>query len=120
MKYSICRMNNNSGTMKIRATSAKAIAKAVELLYAVDAVDYGELQSVRIALNTMVRRGEVLPEQPEDKLVTQEQVAAALGLGLSTLKRLLSSGEIALPRKKVGGAVRYRWRDVVSYMNAID
>ncbi len=106
--------------LRIRQTAAKAIVKAVELLYAVDAVDYTELQNVRIALNTMVRRGEVLPEQPEDKLVTQEQVAESLNVGLSTLKRLLSSGEITIPRKMVGGSVRYRWKDVVAFMNSVD
>ena len=106
--------------LRIRPTSAKAIAKAAELLYSVDAVDYNELQAVRVALNTMVRRGKVLPEQAEDKLVSQEQVAEALNIGLSTLKRLISSGEVNLPRRKVGGAIRYRWKDVVAFMDAVD
>ena len=107
-----------SVSLRLRPTAAKAIVKAVELLYAVDAVDFSELQATRIALSALVR-GE-LSHEPEDKLVSQEQVAAAFGVGLSTLKRLLATGQVSLPRKTVGGSIRYRWKDVVSYINLVD
>ena len=111
-----CQSNRCS---HIRKTSAQSAIKAVELLYSVDAIEWTELQSIRYALNELAKTG-LLPQQPEDKLVSQEQVAEALNIGLSTLKRLLSNGEIVLPHKKIGGAIRYRWKDVVAYMDSVD
>lgn len=111
--------NNINPPKHLREATAKAISKAVDLLYSVDAVDYNEVCIVKSALKSLAKSGE-LPAPPEEKLVSQEQVAEVLGVGLSTLKRLLASGEVVLPRKMVGGSVRYRWKDVVSWMNAPD
>lgn len=108
-----------NSSLRMRPTSAKAIVKAAELLYAVDAVDFSELQTTRVAMQSLAQRGE-MPDEPEEKLVSQEQVAASLNVGLSTLKRLLATGQVVLPRKTVGGSIRYRWKDVVAYMNSVD
>ena len=97
--------------LQMRQTSAKAIVKAAELLYAVDAIAYSELQTVRKALSAIVRHGN-LPTAPEKRLLDLHEVAARLSIGESTLKRLLADGTVALPKVHIGGAVRFRLADV--------
>ena len=103
----------------IRQATALYMTDAAMLGYKHDVMSWDELKAVKWSMQELAKTG-LLPQQPEDKLVSQEQVAEALNIGLSTLKRLLSTGEIVLPRKKIGGAIRYRWKDVVAYMNAVD
>ncbi len=95
----------------MRPTSAKAIVKAVELLYSVDAVDFSELQTARFAMNALAKKGE-MPQEPEKRLLDLHQVAEKLAIGESTLKRLLAEGSVNLPKVRIGGNVRFRLADV--------
>ena len=101
----------------IRPSTAKTVGKALVLLYEVDAISWDELTLLKRSVSELAKGGEQRP-LPE-RLVTQEQVAETLQIGLSTLKRLLASGEIKLPRKLVGGSVRFRLKDVVAYMDSV-
>lgn len=49
-----------------------------------------------------------------DKLVSKADVCDALGIGMSTLNRILAAGEI--PYYKIGGSVRFREADVDAYV----
>ncbi len=115
-------MNNSSiynQDLHIRPTTAKAVVKAVELLYSVDAVDYCEVQTIRMVLNSLARSGG-LPHEPEKRLLDIHEVATKLAVGESTLKRLLSEGAINLPKIRIGGAVRFRLGDVERLMDEIE
>ena len=49
-----------------------------------------------------------------DKLISKNEVCDALGIGKSTLDRLMAAGEITY--YKVGGSVRFREADVEAYV----
>ena len=102
---------NSTPQLRLRPTSAKAIIKAVELLYAVDAVDFSELQTTRFVMNALAKKGE-MPREPEKRLLDLHQVAEKLAIGESTLKRLLAEGSINLPKVRIGGNVRFQLADV--------
>jgi len=88
-------------------------------LYSVDAVDYSEVQAIRMALNSLARSGD-LPHEPEKRLMDLHEVAKKLSLGESTLKRLLAEGSINLPKVRLGGAVRFRLADVERLVDGIE
>ena len=106
-------------SLRIRLTTAKSVIKAVELLYSVDALDYSEVQAIRMALNGLAKHGE-LPTEPEKRLLDLHAVAEKLSLGESTLKRLLADGSINLPKVRLGGAVRFRLADVERLVDGIE
>lgn len=88
-------------------------------MYSVDAVDYSEVQAIRMALNSLARNGD-LPHEPEKRLMDLHEVAEKLSLGESTLKRLLAEGSINLPKVRLGGAVRFRLADVERLVDGIE
>ena len=88
-------------------------------MYSVDALDYSEVQAIRMALNGLAKHGE-LPTEPEKRLLDLHAVAEKLSLGESTLKRLLADGSINLPKVRLGGAVRFRLADVERLVDGIE
>ena len=106
-------------SMKIRPTTAQKVAKAVSCLYDFDVLDYQELCVIKTALNELARRGTLAPD-PEKRLLDLHEVSSVLSLGESTLKRGLSDGSIPLPKVRIGGAVRFRWEDVVKLIDSVE
>lgn len=105
--------------MRIRATTAHVVAKAVALLYEVDVIDYQEQCAIKTALNELAKRG-TLPPEPEKRLLDLHEVAARLSIGESTLKRMLADDAIALPKVRIGGAVRFRLADVERLIDGVE
>ena len=105
-------------SLRIRYASVKTIVKAVALLYDVDAISWDELQTIRLVLNALAKRGE-LPQEPEKRLLDLHEVAVKLSIGESTLKRLLAEGDIDLPKVRIGGAVRFRLADVERLVDGV-
>ena len=111
--------NNTNITLRIRSPTAKAIVRAATMLFDLGVIEFSELQTVRAVMNSLARRGE-LPPEPEKRLVDIHEVAEKLAVGESTLKRLLADGSIALPKVRIGGAVRFRLADVNRLIDAAE
>ncbi|MBR6372047.1 MAG: helix-turn-helix domain-containing protein [Victivallales bacterium] len=108
-----------SSNMRIRPTTAKIVVKAMLLFYEADVVSWEEVQAIRYVLTELAKKGE-MPKEPEKRLLDLHQVADILAIGESTLKRGLAEGRIPLPKVRIGGAVRFRWEDVVKLIDAIE
>lgn len=52
-----------------------------------------------------------------NRLVTEQAVAARLGLSVSTLRRLRRRGEGPCPVPLSGRLVRYRWQSVLRWLD---
>lgn len=68
-------------------------------------------------LKHLVAKNELQPQIPP-KLLTQQEVADILGLGLSNFKKLEKDGIFPFKRKVLGGSVRYCNLDVYNYVQA--
>ena len=52
------------------------------------------------------------------KLITQQEAANMLGVGLSLFKKMEKEGQFSFKRRMVGTAVRYRNTDIHKYINS--
>jgi predicted DNA-binding transcriptional regulator AlpA len=66
-------------------------------------------------LRHLSERGLLIPNLPP-KLLNQEEAAAMLGIGKSSLKKLESEGKLPIKRKMVGTSVRYRNTDILQFI----
>jgi predicted DNA-binding transcriptional regulator AlpA len=68
-------------------------------------------------LKHLAAKNELQPQIPP-KLLTQQEVADILSLGLSNFKKLEKDGIFPFKRKLLGGSVRYCNLDVYNFVNA--
>ena len=78
-----------------------------------------ELNDIIGNLKHVSEKWELLPPIMP-KLLTQEDAAAMLGVGLSNFKKLERENAFSFKRKMVGTSVRYRNIDIISYILASD
>jgi hypothetical protein len=105
-------------TLRIQAVNI--IMKVIRPLVEIDLVSVPESQLIAANLRHLAEKGTLMPVIPP-KLVTQEEAAAMLGIGLSNFKKLEKEGKFSFKRRTVGGtAVRYRNTDVFAYIAAND
>ena len=104
--------------LHIRNASAEAIVRTTKLLCDLDLISFEEAGVVRYVMREMVRNG-TLPTEPEKRLLDIHQAAERLAVGESTLKRLLAAKAIALPKVKIGGAIRFRLADVEALVDNV-
>jgi predicted DNA-binding transcriptional regulator AlpA len=62
------------------------------------------------------RKGELMPDQPSDRLLNSKQVADRLCISLRTLWRQLSTGDIPKPALHRKRTVRWRSSDIQAYI----
>ena len=104
--------------LHIRPASAKAIVRTAKMLCDLDVISFDEVGVIRHAMRSLARNG-TLPTEPEKRLLDLHEVAQKLSIGESTLKRLLAAKAIALPKVKIGGAIRFRLADVEALMDNV-
>jgi predicted DNA-binding transcriptional regulator AlpA len=68
-------------------------------------------------LKHLAAKNELQPQIPP-KLLTQQEVADILSLGLSNFKKLEKDGIFPFKRKLLGGSVRYCNHDVYNFVKA--
>jgi excisionase family DNA binding protein len=56
---------------------------------------------------------------PKDRRISISEVAAIVGVGIDTIRRLRAKGELP-PAKKVGSALRWKLRDIIAWNDARD
>lgn len=97
-------------------TTVKLLKKFITPLTDAGLIHIEEEKIILSNLRHLVNKGNLKPIiQP--KLISQQDVADLLGIGISTLKRMEASGELKLHRKKLGSkSIRYRNTDVYDYI----
>lgn len=105
-------------TLRIQAVNI--IIKMIRPLVEIDLITVPESQLIAANLRHLAEKGTLMPAIPP-KLVTQEEAAEMLGIGLSNFKRIEKEGKFSFKRRTVGGtAVRYRNTDIFAYIAAND
>lgn len=99
----------------LRQSSVQLISKAVKLLVDADVVSFSEYQIVMENLRALAKTGRA-PPPVAPRLINQAELAKMLGLGLSTLKRLESHGEIPLKPRWISGSKRYYLPEAVAWL----
>ena len=70
-------------------------------------------------LKHLIKHNELIPAIAP-KLLTKQEVADMLGLGLSNFKHLEKNGVFPFKRKTIGGSVRYNNISVIEYVMSSD
>lgn len=70
-------------------------------------------------LKHLIKHNELIPAITP-RLLTQQEVADMLSLGLSNFKKLEKEGVFPFKRKTIGGSVRYSNLAVTEYITSID
>jgi predicted DNA-binding transcriptional regulator AlpA len=70
-------------------------------------------------LKNLIKHNELIPAIPP-RLLTQQEVADMLSLGLSNFKKLEKEGIFLFKRKTIGGSVRYSNLAVIEYIMSTD
>lgn len=81
--------------------------------------DAAVLQDRRAAFRQVdmaMKQQTAAPPFPDDRLVTKQAVAAALGISPRTVERLTAGRKLEPVR--ILGAVRFRWSDIARVMQA--
>ena len=107
-------MNTN-----IRPQTVRLIKRILTPLMEEGLISVPELNEIIGNLKHISEKGELLPAILP-KLLTQEESASMLGVGLSNFKKLEREGAFSFKRKMVGTSVRYRNTDVISYILTSD
>ena len=102
-------------TTTIRIPSVKLISRFLRIMTDEDLVSVPEANTIIAELKHLAERGENLPPIMP-KLLTQEDAASMLGIGLSNFKKLEREGAFSFKRKMVGTSVRYRNIDIINFI----
>jgi len=78
-----------------------------------------EAKNIISNLNYLIKHNEIIPSIVP-KLLTQQETADMLNIGLSNFKYLEKNGEFPFKRKTIGGSVRYSNISVIEYLMAAD
>ena len=107
-------MNTN-----IRPQTVRLIQRILTPIMETGLISVPELNEVIGNLKHLSEKGELLPAILP-KLLTQEESASMLGVGLSNFKKLEREGAFSFKRKMVGTSVRYRNTDVINFIMTSD
>ena len=107
-------MNTN-----IRPQTVRLIKRILTPLMEEGLISVPELNEIIGNLKHISEKGTLLPAILP-KLLTQEESASMLGVGLSNFKKLEREGAFSFKRKMVGTSVRYRNLDIINFIISSD
>ena len=103
------------GTVRMR--TVKLLGRFLWLLVDEGNISVAECHTIMDNLKYLAEKGELKPAIMP-KLLTSQEAADMLNIGLSNFKRLETAGAFPFKRKHVGSSVRFRNLDVIRYMEA--
>jgi len=104
---------------QIRPRTVTLIGKLIRPWIDEGIISVPEGREITANLKHLAERGILIPEiQPE--LLSQREVASAIGLSLSSFKKQEKDGNIKIPRKRIGTSIRYRSTDVLTFILSDD
>jgi len=104
-------MNSN----QLRPRTVKIISQLLKPLVEEGVIYVAEEEIIHSNLKSLSEKGELFPIITP-KLVTQEEAANMLSIGLSNFKKLEKEGYFPFTRRMVGTSVRYRNLDILKFM----
>lgn len=103
----------------LRPKTVKLIQRLIQPWIEEGVITQSEANHIINNLKNLVRHNELIPAIAP-RLLTQQEVADMLGLGLSNFKCLEKSGSFPFKRKTIGGSVRYSNISVIEYIMSTD
>jgi hypothetical protein len=104
----------------INPRTVSLVSKLLKPLSDEGFIQVAELREIIANLHHLASKGTLLPVVVP-RLVSQEEAAETLGIGLSNFKKLERCGMLSgIRRKMVGSSVRYRSTELASFVLADD
>jgi hypothetical protein len=105
---------------QVRLKTVQLIGKLLQPLATEGLLSIAEHREIIANLRHLASKGTMLPVVIP-RLVSQEEAATTLGIGLSNFKKLERAGMLpGIRRKMVGSSVRYRSTEIASFLLADD
>ena len=99
----------------IRPKTVQLIAKVLRPWADEGVISVLEYNAILAQLKYFAEHGKSRPDIMP-KLITQEEAAGMLGIGLSNFKKLEKEGAFSFNRRMLGGGVRYKNLDVIDFI----
>lgn len=106
-----------STPMYLRPKTIDLLGKIMQPWIKEGVISQTEANYIISNLRSLLKRNELQPIVPP-RLLTQQDVADMLNLGLSNFKKLEKDGVFPFKRKMVGASVRYCNLDVIDFVKA--
>ena len=103
----------------IRPATACLVGKILKPLTESNLITLNEHREIIAQLRSLANTGATVPLSIP-RLLTTEETAAKLGIGVSNLKKLLKEERIPLKKKYIGTSVRFRSTEVERYILSDD
>ncbi|MBQ4479719.1 MAG: hypothetical protein II943_03680 [Victivallales bacterium] len=108
---------NQNPTVPVTMQSVQLIGRVAKPLMEAGLIPNPEYQTILLNLKRLSRQGELMPSVAP-RLITREEAAGMLGLTPDNFLMLEKRGQIKIPRRKIGRAVRYLNLRVLEYILA--
>lgn len=110
---------NQNPTVPVTMRSVQLIGRVAKPLMEAGLIPNPEYQTILLNLKRLSRQGEPMPAIAP-RLISREEAAGMLGLTPDNFLMLEKRGNIRIPRRKIGRAVRYLNLRVLDYILAGD
>jgi hypothetical protein len=104
---------------QIKPQTVTLIGKLLHPLTESALIPFPEYREIIAQLKHLAEHGQIRP-LITPRLITQEEAAQLLGIGLSNFKKLEKEGAFPFRRRMLGGGVRYRNTDVIDFIQSED
>jgi len=101
----------------LRPQTVKLLQRLMQPWIEIGYISNLEANHIISNLKNLIKHNELIPAIPP-RLLTQQEVADMLSLGLSNFKKLEKQGIFPFKRKLLGGSVRYCNLDVFDFVKA--
>ncbi len=102
--------------IKINRSTINLIARLLRVFVDTDLVEQKESLEIVRQLKSLSERNAFCPIEP-NRLIDRKELSGLIGISVSNIKRMESTGDLSIPIKKVGSSIRYNLHDVHWFMN---
>ena len=116
--FRVVKGDEDTGGGKLRMKTVQLVKSIIKPLMTSSVIDFEEYQMMSAAITDLAKYGKPAPSV-ELRLLTQQEVADLLGIGLSNFQKLESEGLFPFKRVMIQKSVRYRSTDIDEYMRTL-
>ncbi|MBR6056736.1 MAG: helix-turn-helix domain-containing protein [Victivallales bacterium] len=116
--FRVDKGEEETGNEKLRMKTVQLVKGLLKPLMNSSIIDFNEYQTIAATITDLAKYGKSTPSV-ELRLLTQQEVADLLGIGLSNFQKLESEGLFPFKRVMIQKSVRYRSTDIDEYMRTL-